>query len=182
MNNRFLLVSSLIGDGLRLNRSIYTGNALYVETAAISCLTARPSNDIVKLARQHLTRQWWEQRDRWDLFISQTVMEEIQDGNQEAAAKRVEKAVGLAILPITPDIFRISEKIRVAAQIPDEKTADAVHLALAAFHRMDFLATWNQKHLGNPVILEKVKEVIEGQGLKPAIVLTPENLLEMEDG
>jgi hypothetical protein len=155
---------------------------VYFETAAISYLTAdKPTRDIVKLARRQLTRQWWEQRDRWDLFISPAVIEEIADGNSEASAKRLEAVRGLPVLADHPEVKALADKLAADVPIPEDSEADAAHLAFAAFYKMDYLLTWNQTHLDNPHLRGKVKEIIEGRGLSPAVILTPELLMEMND-
>ena len=153
----------------------------YVETAAINYLTAKPSSNIIKLARQHLTRQWWERRSQWRLFISPLVLEEIADGDPAAADKRLEAVRGLSVLPDRPEIEVLIVKLVAGVALPEKARADATHLALAALHRMDYLVTWNMKHLDNPELRAKIDKVIRDYGLSPAQVVTPERLLEMND-
>ena len=154
---------------------------VYVESSVFGWLTAKPNRDIIKQAKQLLTQEWWEQRDRWDLFISPTVLEECMEGNQVAAGKRMEKASPLPVLPNTPEIYALAALLKEKAQIPDDSAADAMHLAVAAYHQMDYLATWNQTHLDNPHLREKIEKTIKEWKLKPAAIMTPERLLEDEN-
>jgi len=155
---------------------------VYVESTIPSYLTANPPvNDIVKLAKQQLTKKWWKQRGRWDLFISPVVLEEISEGDSEAAEKRIEALRGLPVLEEHPAARALAEKLNAEAPIPEKARADAAHLAFAAFYKMDYLLTWNQTHLGNPVLAEKAYKIIREKGLSPAVILTPEVLMEMKD-
>ena len=115
------------------------------------------------------------------MFISPTVIDEIADGDPDAAAKRVEATRGLPVLPDHPEVRALADKLAAGVPIPEDSQADAAHLAFAAFHKMDYLGTWNQTHLDNPHLRGKIKEVIEGRGLSPAVILTPELLMEMKD-
>jgi hypothetical protein len=62
---------------------------VYLETTIVSYLTAEPTRDVVQAAHQHLTRQWWNRRERFDLFVSQTVLTEAGGGNAEAVRRRL---------------------------------------------------------------------------------------------
>ncbi|MCL2000834.1 MAG: type II toxin-antitoxin system VapC family toxin [Planctomycetes bacterium] len=155
---------------------------VYFETAAVSYLTAdKPTLDIVQLARRQLTRQWWEHRDKWELFVSPAVLDEITEGHSGAAAKRVDAVRGLPVLADHPEARALARKLEIEAPIPLKSQADAAHLAFAAFYGMDYLVTWNQTHLDNPHIREKVNAILRGKGLSPAAVVTPEVLMEIKD-
>ena len=155
---------------------------VYVETTVISYLTAWLSSDLLTLAHQLLTRKWWEWRERWDLYVSPFVLAEIADGDRMAAEERLVKARTLPVLPDHPKARVTAEKLAAEVPIPDKSRADAMHLALAAFHGMDYLLTWNQAHFDNPILRGRVDDIIKRQGLSPAIVLTPERLLETYHG
>ena len=62
---------------------------VYLETTIVSYLTAEPTRDVVQTAHQQLTREWWDRRGRFDLFVSQTVITEAGGGNAEAASQRL---------------------------------------------------------------------------------------------
>jgi hypothetical protein len=116
----------------------------------------------------------------WFLFLSPVVLEEIADGDSFAAEKRLIAAQDLPVLPNHPKAKMLVDTLVATAAIPSKAYADAAHLALAALHKMDYLATWNQTHLDNPDLRSKINDVIKGQGLLPALVLTPERMLELD--
>ena len=155
---------------------------VYVESSVISYLTARPANDILKLAKQRQTQMWWEERQRWELFISPLVMLEIRDGNPEAALKRIEIAETLPQFPDTPEARRLAVHLLAAGAMPKNSPEDALHIAIATACNADYLATWNQAHIFNPDTIEKLYATIRGAGYKPSVLVRPDNLLEIKDG
>lgn len=154
---------------------------VYVESSVISYLTARPSNDVWKLAKQLRTRVWWDQRDRWDLFISQSVVLEIRDGNPEAARRRLAAVRDLSLLPEPDAVRELAIHLIASDAIPAKAFDDAVHIAIATLNRMDYLVTWNQAHIFNPHTIEKLYSAIRESGYKPSVLVRPDSLLEMHD-
>jgi len=160
---------------------------IYLESATISYLTARPSENLDKKFRQKQTRLWWKYRDRFELFVSETVAEEIKRGNQKAAELRSEIIEGIPVLPHSDQVALLAQVFVSAGAVPPNAVQDAYHIASAAIHQMDYLLTWNQKHIANPVKLRQMEELIFGFQLKPPFIVTPEqllleqNLIELED-
>ena len=123
---------------------------VYLETTIVSYYVARPSRDIVIAARQQLTREWWESnRARYRVCISPLVTEEARMGDPDAAAKRLDVLRDIEVLDPSPEIERTGVRLKEALRIPDDKQADAFHLAYTVHHRIDFLLTWNCAHLAN---------------------------------
>lgn len=150
----------------------------YLDSNVISYLTAWPSRDVVSLAHQQLTREWWDrQRHGFELHVSELVLFEIGRGDSSAAQTRLEFVRGLPILRITPEARVLADRIFRATTLPDKAAADALHIALAAVNGMDFLLTWNCTHIANGVILKVVNAVCRDHGYEPPIVCTPEELL-----
>lgn len=77
---------------------------IYLESSTISYLTAKPTEEPIRKAKQILTRRWWDQRESFDLYISQIVMEEIEDGDTVAADLRVKAVKGIPVLEPVPTI------------------------------------------------------------------------------
>jgi predicted nucleic acid-binding protein len=132
----------------------------------------------VKLAKQRQTKIWWDRLSDWDCFLSPLVRLEIARGNPEAAARQQEKIKVLQELPISPEAKGLANLLVARKLVPESAEPDALHLALAAFHRADYLLTWNQTHLDNLELRSRIAELIRGWGLIPAKVITPERLLE----
>lgn len=154
---------------------------IYLESSAISYLTARPSEVLVRKFRQERTRLWWEYRDWFDLYLSETVLDEIRLGDPDAARLRVEIVEGIPILPFSEQIGLLAQVFVSAGAVPPNAVQDAYHIASAAVHGMDYLLTWNQKHIANPVKLRQMEELIFGFQLHPPLIVTPEQLLYEEN-
>ena len=150
---------------------------VYVESSVISFLAAWPSRDDRIRGYQLHTAAWWERRHEWDCFVSATVMMEILRGDPGAAARRLEKAQLLPELPTSPETGPLARLLLAHELVPEPVGADAVHLAAAAIHGMEYLLTWNQKHLDNLVLRSRIEDFIRNQGWRPAKVITPERLL-----
>jgi predicted nucleic acid-binding protein len=152
--------------------------ATYLDSNVISYLTARPSRDVVSLAHQQLTREWWDRhRQGFELHISELVVYEIGRGDQGAAQSRLDFVRDLPVLRITPDARALADRIFRATTLPDKAASDALHVAIAAVNGMDFLLTWNCTHIANGVVLKIVNAVCRDNGYEPPIVCTPEELL-----
>ena len=151
---------------------------LYMETTIPSFLLAEPSRDLVASARQEITRAWWR-RDhaRFTVFISDAVIEEAQQGDRSAAQKRREFLDRFQVLVATPVVERLAELYLHKHIVPVQKPGDAIHLALASTYRIDFLCTWNIKHIANAFALRRLRALNEKQGLFTPYVCTPDELL-----
>jgi predicted nucleic acid-binding protein len=154
---------------------------VYVESSVISYLTARPARVLSKLEKQQKTADWWEQRHRWELFISPTVMQEIQKGDPEAALKRIDAVEGLTQLAETDDAIQLARHLIEAGAVPKKALDDAVHISIATIHRMDYLVTWNQTHIFNTETIGKVYSAIRESGYTPAMLVRPDYLLEKKN-
>jgi len=155
---------------------------VYIETTVLSYLTSRPSRDLLVAAHQQVTTEWWENwLPLFEPFISSLVIEEISRGDEAAARLRIEKIAKFPILEITNGVRRLADTYFGAIQIPEKARGDTYHFALAAFHGMDFLVTWNFGHILNPRVRTVVQTINTVQGISTPIVCTPEELMEVED-
>src|SRR4051794_30416552 len=117
---------------------------VYLETTIPSYLTAWPSRDLVRAAHQQITREWWERRrSQFELYIAQVVLRECQAGDPTAASERLEALEGLPLLEQTEEATRLAQALLAQVPLPDRAAVDALHIAVAAVHGMDYLLTWN---------------------------------------
>jgi predicted nucleic acid-binding protein len=152
---------------------------VYVETTVVSYLTARPSRDLIIAAHQQITREWWEKaRQRFDLHVSAVVMDEISEGDPDAAEKRRNIVAGMRLLGRTPEVEDMKAEYANKLPIPDKALADCYHLALASWHGMDYLVSWNMKHLVNGDVILAVQEMNSARGIRTPLICTPEELTE----
>ncbi len=145
----------------------------YIETSIISYLTAWPSRDLVRAAHQQVTRDWWVTRDSFDLFASQFVIDEAAAGDESAAASRLAVLQEAALLDITEDVILLAENLIAGNGLPQKARVDAIHVALATVHGMDYLLTWNCKHIANASLRGKIEDLCRAAGFEPPIICTP---------
>ncbi len=110
-------------------------------------------------------------------FTSQTVHDECSRGESEMARKRLELLRGIPILKLTHDVGEIAKELLARQIIPTKASDDAIHIAVASVHEVDYLLTWSCKHLANPKIWWRVSEVVSEFGFKPSVICTPEDLI-----
>jgi len=153
--------------------------SVYVETSVVSYLVGWLNrNDIQVAAHQEVTRRWWaERRVAFELFASAAVVDEASEGDQELAAQRLGFLKETRLLSITHAAHTLKAKLLRRTQIPNAAETDALHIAIAAVHGMEYLATWNCKHIANAVTLPSVYEVCRSVGYEPPLVCTPYELL-----
>jgi predicted nucleic acid-binding protein len=151
---------------------------VYIETSIISYLTARPSRDLIGAARQEITYEWWtRRRGQFELYTSQLVIEEASQGDAESAERRLAAIEGVPLLALSDGVAHMARALVEKGPLPERAADDAIHLAAAAIHGMDFLLTWNCRHLANAEMTEAIVGVIAQQGFVSPVVCTPEELM-----
>ena len=135
-------------------------SAIYIETSIIGYLTTRLSNLLVAAAYQQITRQWWEERrEQFELFISQFVVDECSSGDSTAAVERLEKLSGIARLDVTDEVIKFADVLRWEVPLPEKAKVDSYHVAVAAVNGVQFLLTWNCKHIANASLRPRIEEI-----------------------
>ncbi len=153
---------------------------VYVETSVISYLTARPSRDLIMAAHQEVTREWWQnQRLGFELFYSEAVRDEAAMGDAQAAAQRLALLDNLNLLEIPLQAIDLANALVNATALPTKAKVDALHIAIAAYEKMDFVLTWNFKHIANAQSASKVRQVCESFGQVCPVLCSPLELLEV---
>lgn len=149
---------------------------VYVETSIISYLRSRPSRDVVVAGHQALTRRWWRTRHEYSLFASQVVADEAARGDRDASAKRLRALRGIPRLTLNQGATQLAEELLRRGALPQRATVDAFHIAIAAAHAVDYLLTWNCKHLANAAMRGTIEATCRASGFTPPIICTPEEL------
>jgi len=151
---------------------------VYIETSIVSYLTARPSRDLLAAARQEATVDWWEtQRPRFDLYTSAVVMEEAGRGDLEATERRLEALIGMGLLAVTDDVRALSKALIREGAVPSKAVDDSLHIAIAAVHGVDYLLTWNCRHIDNAEAKPLIRGVCLANGHTCPEICTPEELM-----
>ena len=151
-------------------------STVYIETSIIGYLTARSRDDVIFQARQQLTRDWWEfSREDYDLVTSQLVLDEAGAGDPDAAAERLQLLIGIPMLATSdPQVDSLADALLSAHLLPAKARSDAEHVAIATVHRVDYLMTWNCRHIANAATLPAVYRLLSDRGYDPPLIVTPE--------
>ncbi|MBI5102360.1 MAG: type II toxin-antitoxin system VapC family toxin [Nitrospirae bacterium] len=156
---------------------------IYLETSVISYYTAKPSRDIIVLAHQEITREWWDRALRkYDAVISEIVIEEARAGDIEAAKKRLAILKRFEHLDLNPTVDKMAQIYMDKLKLPMKASRDAVHLAVASVHSVDYLVTWNCAHIANGEIIKKLIKVNTSYGIRTPVICTPEELMPRMKG
>lgn len=151
--------------------------SVYIESSIISYLTSRPSRDVIKAGRQAITFDWWlNSKSQYEVYISALVEEEISGGDPMAAAKRLEAVADIPSILITSEAQMLADALVVSKAVPDNSVRDALHIAIAATQGIDYLLTWNFKHINNAEIKALITHVVEADGWVCPILCSPEEL------
>ncbi|MFM6325597.1 MAG: type II toxin-antitoxin system VapC family toxin [Microcystis panniformis] len=151
---------------------------VYIETSILGYLTARPSRDIVVAANIEVTKEWWNtRRGDFQLYSSQAVVKETSQGDVVIASQRLEILAHLSLLDLNQAVLDLAEQFLERSNLPAKADIDAVHIAAATVHGMDYLLTWNCKHIANAQIQGKLAEISLDFGYELPILCTPYELL-----
>lgn len=158
-------------------------DSVYLENTVISYYTSRPIPDPIVRVHQEITKNWWPTAiKRYNIFISQMVIDEAAHGDSSAAKKRLEEIKDFTILEVTKDIQNLSKIYEEELKIPPKSIGDAVHLAVACLNNIDYLVTWNCTHLCNGEIIKKLAKINKQLEIHTPIICTPEQLMEVDHG
>ena len=153
---------------------------VYIETSIPSYLTAWRSRDLIVAANQEITKEWWDSREQFDLYISALVIQEAGAGNPAAAQKRLEQLDDIPELNITEEIESFAEILIQKVPLPEKARIDALHIAVAALSGMDYLLTWNCTHIANAILRPKLEAICREFGYEPPTICTPQELTRYE--
>ena len=157
-------------------------HSIFIETTIPSYYVSRPSRNLLQFARQELTREWWDaRRHEFDLFTSQLVLDEASEGESAKASERLELLSGLELLDITEEVEALAADLIRSDIVPSVAARDAFHLAAAGVHRMNFLLTWNCKHIANPFIADRLQSCFSSMGVHLPTICTPEQFFSDDD-
>jgi predicted nucleic acid-binding protein len=152
---------------------------VYIETSVISYLTSRPSRDLIVAGHQQVTQDWWERRSEdFHLVASELVLHEAGAGNEDAAGARLKLLDDLELLAVSEKALELAAALVEPGPLPKNAAEDALHIAISVTNGVDYLLTWNCKHLANAVMRSSIESVCREKGYEPAIICTPEELLE----
>ena len=144
---------------------------VYIETSVVSYLTAQPSRDVVIAAYQEITRDWWRDAPtRFGLVASTLVLAEARAGDSDASRIRLEALESVAFLDANPDAEDLAQTLVEVGAVPRQATDDAAHIAIAVTSGVEFLVTWNFRHIANAVMRTRIEHACRQAGYEPSVI------------
>lgn len=157
-----------------VRRSNETMDVIYVETTVIGNVAGRIHSNPDVASRQRTTRTWWNTAAaQYELAISQLVIDECSDGDPSAAQERLVVLVDLTVLAVTDDARALARALNSEGAVSPSEPRDALHIAVAAVQRVQYLVTWNVKHIANATMRSKIEETCRNAGFTPPITCSP---------
>ncbi|MCY4658696.1 MAG: DNA-binding protein [Acidobacteria bacterium] len=153
-----------------------------METSIVSYLKARPSRDLIVAAQQAMTREWWRDApDRFVLVASELVLTEAAAGDADAARARLTALEMVTHLDTSEDSASLTRRLLALGAFPPAAAADAAHVGIAAVHRVDYLLTWNLRHIAGAAARSRIERACRKAGYEPPVICTPNELMEEYD-
>ena len=150
---------------------------VYVETSVIGAYFEERT-DVVSASQRHWSRLWWDQiRSEYDVVVSPGVITELENPNYPYSQDTVALVKNTQKLEIVEEVYDIIDIYINRKLMPQDPLGDALHLAVASYHKCDYLLTWNCKHLANPNKFRHIWIVNTALGLYTPVITTPNQLI-----
>lgn len=151
---------------------------VYIETSLISYLVSRPSRNLIVAAQQQVTNDWWDnRRSAFDLYVSQLVLQEASKGDEEEVKKRLDTVQDIPLLELRVEARNLADMFLRNKVLPEKAADDSLHIAIATIYGIDYLLTWNCKHMANAEIQKKLAKICLEQGYELPTICTPYELM-----
>jgi len=155
---------------------------VYIETTVVGNIAGRMHPDPDVASRQRITRNWWMTATvRYRIVTSKLTLDECGDGDPTAASERLAILQGIPILDASGEAEMLAELLIDRKAVPATEPRDALHIATAAANGVQFIATWNFKHILNPHLQAQIAGTCREAGFIPPVICTPEQLKATED-
>lgn len=115
---------------------------------------------------------------KYELFVSEVVLDEARAGDADEVTKRLVALAGLPLLDITPGATKLANQLLTNGILPPKAGRDALHISLATVHGIDYLLTWNCRHIANAHVRKMIGKSFQAAGYDPPVICTPEELGE----
>lgn len=155
-------------------------NSIYIETSVVSYYTAKPSNNIRICGHQLATYEFWEMLSQYEVHISDIVIEEASRGDGIKVQERLFAIHTFAVLETDNKTQELAERLIQDEAVPAKCPEDALHIAVAATHGINFILTWNFKHINNPFMMKRITDVVSKAGYSMPVICSPEEFMEAE--
>ena len=158
-----------------------TKETIYVETSIFGYLTARSTTNLILAANTKVTQDWWDNyRSAFTIYASELVEDEAARGDNAIADRRLYLLESIAYLDITEEAIELAREFLQQSNLPPKATNDSIHIALATVYGLDYLLTWNCKHIANAQIQKKLSQISLKLGYELPVICTPYELIEYD--
>ncbi|WP_392532343.1 type II toxin-antitoxin system VapC family toxin [Nostoc sp. C117] len=152
--------------------------SIYIETSILGHLTARATDNLILAANIKITQDWWnENRSSFILYASEIVEDEAAKGDPAIASQRLSMLQSLMLLELTEEALELAQAFLSQSNLPPKASNDALHIALATVYGLDYLLTWNCKHMANAQIQRKLSQISSELGYVLPVICTPYELI-----
>lgn len=152
--------------------------SVYVETSILSAYVDERDNIASRFQRRETIHWWRSERNHFRLFCSELVLAELEEVIFPGQRRAIRLALSLPFLPVTDSVIDAAKCYVEHSAMPRTDIGDAYHLALASVHEVDYLLTWNCKHLANASKVEHLQTLNLRLGLATPTLLTPPMLVQ----
>lgn len=150
--------------------------SVYIETT-IPGAYFEEREDVVSKFQRYATRRWWDDlRHEHELFTSEAVIAELQQPQFVFSKQAIDLMADVPRLPLSDEIRGVVSVYLEHQLMPKGDAGDAFHLAFASVHELDYLLTWNCRHLANPRKVTHITVINRRLGLLTPTILTPQML------
>ena len=147
---------------------------IYIETSILGYLTARSTDNLILAANVKVTQDWWDEHSTsLVLYASEIVADEASRGDATMANQRQNLLQSLIFLDLTDEAIALAQEFLQQSNLPPKASNDALHMALATVYGLDYLLTWNCKHMANAQIQRKLSQISLELGYILPFVCTP---------
>ena len=151
---------------------------IYIETSVFGYLTARSTKNLIIAANIEITQDWWKNRlHDFIPYISKAVVNEVSLGDQEIASQRLDLLQDFPLLELTQAVRELGINFLNQSNLPPNAEIDAIHIATATVHNINYLLTWNCRHNANPQIQQKLRQISLNFGYQLPTICIPYEML-----
>jgi hypothetical protein len=155
---------------------------IYLESSVISYYANRRSHNFIVAAYQEITQEWWgNELPKYNAFISQFVIDEIERGDTNQAENRMKAIANFPLVELTDQVLELAERYLSKLSIPRKSRIDAFHIAASVVNGMDFIVSWNFHHIANVFVKEKIRKINDNLGIFTPEICTPEELIDEKE-
>lgn len=154
---------------------------VYIETSILGYLTARPTDNLIVKANIKVTQDWWDEyHNSLTLYTSEIVEDEALKGDPTIAIQRLALLQTLTFLDLTPEATELAQEFLEQSNLPAKAANDALHIAIATVYGLNYLLTWNCKHMANAKIQRKLSTISRDFGYNLPFICTPYEFINLD--